>query len=776
MAKTKKHIDPKTDPHLAREQKKYDRPVPSREFIMDFLKEQARPMTRDEVASAMGLSDEEALEGLRRRLIAMERDGQLVVNRRGGYVIVDQQELVRGRVIGHPEGYGWLAPDVGGDRIYLSPRDMRQVLHGDRAVVRLIGLDQQGKPEGKLVDVLSRENRTMMGRFFSESGVSFVTPQNRRMHQDIMIPEEHRGDAYDGQLVVVSIEQQPSRRNQPIGRIIQTLGENIAPGEEAQAAALTFGIPTEWPPEVLDEMRGVPETVPEKAKQGRTDLRGMPLVTIDGADAKDFDDAVFCEPKPSGWRLVVAIADVSHYVRPDTALDKEAQHRATSVYFPGSVVPMLPEALSNGLCSLRPREDRLCMVCDMLIGENGEIRRSRFYRAVMRSRARLIYDIVARVVVDQDAELRERYRDVVPHLDNLYKLYKVLKKARSKRGAIDFETTETQILFDASGGVEAIEPTVRNDAHKLIEECMLAANMATARYLRRHRVPSLFRNHEGPDGDRLDNLRDFLLGVGLKLGGGESPASKDYARLMEVVAKRPDRELIQTVMLRSLQQAVYHPENEGHFGLAMEEYAHFTSPIRRYPDLLVHRAIGHIADGGKAKDFYLSRDEMFSLGEHCSMAERRADEATRDAVMILKCRYIRDRLGEHFDGVIAGVTGFGLFVQLEDVYVEGLVHVTQLDSDFFHFDPISHQLTGERTGRVYRLTDRVRVQVDRVDPDERKIDLSMLGHIGDDGRLTPVVPASDGRKPAKRKGGKSPFARKAGKPAEPRGRRKGSRR
>lgn len=739
---------------------------------MDFLEEQARPMTRDEVSLAMGLEDPDALEGLRRRLIAMERDGQLVQNRRGGYVIVDQQELVRGRVIGHHEGYGWLAPDAGGERIYLSPRDMRQVLHGDRAVVRLIGLDQQGKPEGRLVDVLSRANETLMGRFFSESGVHFVTPQNKRIHQDIIIPAEHTAGADDGQLVVVSIHQQPSLRHQPIGRVIQTLGENIAPGEEVQAAALTFGIPVEFPPEVQGEMRHVPEAVPDRDKQGRTDLRDMPLVTIDGADAKDFDDAVYCEAKPTGWRLVVAIADVSHYVRPGTALDQEAQERGTSVYFPGRVVPMLPEALSNGLCSLRPREDRLCMVCDMLITKNGEIRRSRFYRAVMRSRARLIYDMVARMVVDRDAALRERYQEVVPHLDELHALYKALRTARSRRGAIDFETTETEILFDPEGRIDSIQPTQRTEAHKIIEECMLAANMATARFLRRHRVPALFRNHERPEGDRLDALRDFLRGVGLQLGGGDDPQPRDFARLAEKLKTRPDRELVQTVMLRSLQQAVYHPDNEGHFGLAMDEYAHFTSPIRRYPDLLVHRAVGHVLDGGRGSGFYLNRDAMLALGEHCSMAERRADEATRDALMIMKCRYVREHLGEEFDGIITGVTGFGVFIQLEDIYVEGLVHVTQLDSDFFHFDPIRHQLSGERTGRVYRLTDRVRVKVARADPDERKIDLTMLGHVGPDGRLQPVVSGDDGRKPS-RKGG--PRRGTGAGPRPQRGRRRGGR-
>ncbi len=752
MAKPTKPVDPGTDPNLAREKGKYDKPVPSREFILETLGNQAHPLTREELIDLFGLEDPDAFEGLRRRLIAMERDGQLVRNRRGGYVPVDQEELVRGRIIGHRDGHGWLAPDVGGERIFLSPRDMRLVLHGDRAVVQLIGVDDTGKPEGRLVDVLSRANRTVVGRYFSESGVGFVVPQNRRLHQDIIVPTGEQGDALDGELAVVELHQQPGPRNQPIGRIVQVLGEHIAPGTEIETAALTYDIPMEWPPEVLERAASLPDQVTPDAIEGRTDLRNVPLVTIDSADARDFDDAVYCERTRNGYRLLVAIADVSHYVRPGTPLDSEARERGNSVYFPGKVVPMLPEKLSNGLCSLNPRVDRLCIVCEMLVSESGEVRRSRFYRAVMRSRARMLYDVVARIVVDQEPELRARYRELLPHLQNLHDLYGALRQARGKRGAIDFESTETEIVFNPDGGIEAIEPVERNDAHKLIEECMLAANMATARYLRRHRIPTLFRIHEGPEADRLDILRQFLAAVGLHLGGGDNPRASDYARLMEQVSSRPDRNMIQTVMLRSLQQAVYHPDNVGHFGLAMEEYAHFTSPIRRYPDLLVHRAIGHLLDGGRAEDFPVSTDEMLSLGEHCSMTERRADEATRDALMIMKCHFMRDRIGEDFNGVITGVTGFGLFVELDDIYVDGLVHVTALENDFFHFDPINLKLTGERSGVVYQLTDRVHVKLAKVDPDERKIDLVMLGKLDNGGKVQRVTPSEERQRRRTRRG------------------------
>ncbi|WP_091640218.1 ribonuclease R [Aquisalimonas asiatica] len=764
MTRKRKQADAGVDPYREREAQKYDNPVPSREHLMTFIADQARPLTRDELAQALGLSDPDSLEGLRRRLIAMERDGQVVRNRRRGYVLVDNEELVRGRVIGHQDGYGQLAPDVGGERIFISPRDMRLVMHGDRAVVRVTGVNHEGQPSGILVDVIQRANKTVVGRFFQESGVGFVVPSNKRMHHDIIVPSQSQQNAGNGELVVVQITQQPQARRQPIGEVIQVLGEHIRPGTEIETAQLIYGIPVEWPEAVTKELERLPDEVPEADKKGRKDLRNLPLITIDGADARDFDDAVYAEPKPSGWRLVVAIADVSHYVKPGSALDKEARNRGNSVYFPRNVVPMLPEKLSNGLCSLNPDVDRLCMVCDMLITTGGEIRRSTFYRAVMRSHARMIYEDVARILVDQDEALQAKYAPILPQLDHLYGVYESLRKARNRRGAIDFETTETQILFDDHGSIADIRPTERTDAHRLIEECMLAANQATARYLLKQRLPTLFRNHDGPDEDRLDNLNRFLAETGLALGGGDDPQPADYAKLLRSVQNRPDRHLIQTVMLRSLQQAVYHPVNSGHFGLAMEEYAHFTSPIRRYPDLLVHRGIAHVIEGGKGTTFPVGQDELLGLGEQCSMTERRADEATRDAESILKCQYIRDKVGQEYDGVVTGVTGFGLFVELDGLYVDGLVHVTQLENDFFRFDPIGHHLTGERTGRVYRLTDRVRVRIDKVDPDERKVDLAMLGPLDANGELAePVTDGSrGGRKPGK--GGKGgPGKRDGGK-------------
>ena len=726
---TKKHgADLEGDPYLERERRKYAQPIPSREYIIHQLAEHACPLTRAQLAELFALDEPDELEGLRRRLRAMERDGQLIRNRRGGYVIVDNRALIRGRVRAATEGSGWLKPDRPGPEVYLPPRAMRCLLHGDRAVVRLVGVDARDRPEGELVEVLERANRRVAGRYHEESGVGFVIPASRRIHQDIIVPAAQRNEASDGELVITEILSQPSIRRQPIGRIVEVLGEHIQAGQEISVAASAHGIPVDWPDEVKEALVGLSERVPEAAKRGRVDLRHLPLVTVDGASARDFDDAVYAEPMTNGWRLYVAIADVSHYVGSGTPLEREAAKRGNSVYFPRSVVPMLPPVLSNGLCSLNPRVDRLCVVCEMQISREGALRRSRFYEAVMRSRARLTYDEVTAVHVQRDPAQRRRHRGLLKHIDHLFSVYRVLRKERDRRGAMDFESTESTIEFDETGRIRAIHPTRRTDAHRMIEECMVKANVAAARFLRRHRMSTLYRVHEHPEAARLEKLRAFLAQTGLRLSGSDKPRPKDFARLIERVRDRPDRHFIETVLLRSMTAAEYRPDNAGHFGLALDAYAHFTSPIRRYPDLIVHRAIKHVLNGGRCETFALSHDQLVTLGEHCSMTDRRAEEATRDAVMTLKCRYMAERLGEELPGVISAVTSFGLFVELDDIYVDGLVHITNLESDYFHFDPIGHRLIGERTGKEYRLTDRLRVRVAKVDIDERKLDLALVAH------------------------------------------------
>ena len=717
---------PKKDPYQTREAQKYDNPIPSREFIMLLLEQSEHPLSREQIAESLKLESEEQLEALRRRLRAMERDGQLLFNRRGGYGLVSKMNLVRGRVIGHADGFGFLVPDEGGDDIFLSARQMHACLHGDRVVARISGVDRRGRREGSIVEVLEHANHHVAGRYYFEKGVGFVVADNKRINQDILVPNEQTYGAQDGQLVVVEIQEYPSQRHQAMGRIIEILGDHMAPGMEIDVAIRSHDLPQEWSPLVEAECEMLPAEVPEEAKQGRTDLRQMPLVTIDGEDSMDFDDAVFCEPRGKGWRVVVAIADVSHYVQPGTALDAEARQRGNSTYFPGRVIPMLPEELSNGLCSINPKVDRLCMVCDMDVSEKGKLGKYRFYPAVMRSHARLTYNKVAAMLVDNDQTLREEYHEVVPHLENLYQVYKTLLTQREKRGAIDFDTTETRIVFGEGKKIDTIVPVVRNDAHKLIEECMLLANVATADYLSSHKIPIIYRVHDKPKLEKLTALREFLGELGLSLKGGDTPEAKDYGELLGQIKGRPDAHLIQTVLLRSMNQAVYSPDNHGHFGLAYEAYTHFTSPIRRYPDLLVHRAICHILSGQPVDEFRYGMEDMLILGEHCSMTERRSDDATRDAMDWLKCEYMMDKVGQDFDGIITSVTGFGLFIELSDIYVEGLVHVTGLGDDYFQFDPSHHRMIGERTRKIYRLGDKVRVQVARVDLDERKIDFDMV--------------------------------------------------
>ena len=772
MTRKKRH-----DPNAEREAQKYDNPIPSRELIMEVLADEGEPMSMKRVASALGLAGDDELEALRRRLRAMERDGQLVRNRRDCYGLVSKMQLISGRVIAHPDGFGFLVPDTGGDDLFLSARQMRTLLHGDRALARVSGVDRRGRREGTVVEVLERANNEVVGRFMLEHGIAYVAPDNQRITQDILIPPEGRGSASSGQIVVARIIEQPSTRAKPIGEIIEVLGDHMDPGMEIDIAIRAHELPREWPPEVEEEIQVFGKHVEEEHKQGREDLRDLPLVTIDGEDARDFDDAVYCERQGKGWRLLVAIADVSHYVDYESALDKEGRNRGNSVYFPGRVIPMLPEVLSNGLCSLNPKVDRLCMVCEMELTAAGAVRNYRFFEGLMRSAARLTYNEVAAMVVERRMDLRREYQTLVPHLENLHDLYKVFRARRDKRGAIDFETTETRIVFGPERKIDEIVPVERNDAHKLIEEFMIAANVCAARFLLDNKIPALYRVHEGPSEEKLTALREFLASVGLTLGGGDEPEPKHYAKILGQIEGRPDAHLIQTVLLRSLRQAVYTPENNGHFGLSFDAYAHFTSPIRRYPDLLVHRAIRHVVRGKSVKQYRYGTSDMLAFGEHCSMTERRADEATRDAVDWLKCEYMQDRVGDEYDGIISSVTSFGLFVELDNIYVEGLVHITSLVQDYYQFDPVHHRLVGERSNKVYGLAGKIRVKVARVDLERKRIDFELaeseLEAVG--GGVAPKKKKSRRRKSGK-SGAEQQPAGQTDAPKKKKSRRKRSRR
>jgi ribonuclease R len=740
------------DPEAAREAEKYENPIPSRELILKHLGERGAPANREQLLEEFGLTTEEQLEALRRRLRAMERDGQLIFTRRGTYAPVDKLDLIRGRVSGHRDGFGFLVPEDGSEDLFLSPAQMRLVFDGDRALARVAGLDRRGRREGAIAEVLVRAHESLVGRYYEESGIGFVIPDNPKIQQEVLISQGRAGNAKIGQFVEVKITHWPTQRFQPQGDIVEVVGNYMAPGMEIDVALRSYDIPHVWPEAVVKEAARLKPEVEEKDKEKRVDLRHLPFVTIDGEDARDFDDAVYCEKNSSawklfsgGWKLYVAIADVSHYVKIGSALDEEAKNRGNSVYFPERVIPMLPEELSNGLCSLNPHVDRLAMVCEMTISKLGKMVDYQFYEAVIHSHARLTYNKVSAMLEQpkgaEGKALRGEYAQVLPHLKQLYALYQVLLAARHERGAIDFETQETRIIFGSGRKIAEITPTQRNDAHKLIEECMLAANVATAEFMRKHEIPSLYRVHDGPPPERLEKLKAFLGELGLSLHRGkDGPSPKDYQKLLESIRERPDFHLIQTVMLRSLSQAVYSADNGGHFGLNYEAYTHFTSPIRRYPDLLVHRAIRsvvrskldtpHVQRAGaasmpKARIYPYDEAALEQLGEQCSMSERRADEATRDVVNWLKCEFMKDRVGESFAGVITAVTGFGIFVELRDIYVEGLVHVTGLPGDYYHFDPVHHRLSGERSGRSFRLGDSVEVTVMRVDLDERKIDFEL---------------------------------------------------
>jgi len=757
------------DPEFQNEKGRYEDPIPSRALILETLTEKGEPLTLDDLIGHFKLGKLTQQEALSRRLVAMQREGQAMQNRRGAWGVVTRMNLVAGVVQAHRDGFGFLIPDEGGQDVFLPPRQMRSLMNGDRVLVRISGTDFKGRPEGSVAEVLERGTRTVVGRLHMDQGISYVIPDNPRVQQDVLIPPDQRMDAKRGQMVVAEITAPPGTRTLPVGKIIEILGEHMAPGMEIEAAIRAHNLPFEWPHAVEAEAEAIPATVQPGQIKDREDIRKLPLVTIDGADARDFDDAVYCRPEKKGWTLWVAIADVSAYVIPGAPLDVEGSKRGNSVYFPQRVIPMLPEKLSNGLCSLNPDVDRLCMVCEMRVLPNGEIDKSRFFEGVMRSQARLIYEDVANMLDNPQGELAQKRANLMPHLQALSNVFDALFAAREKRGAIDFESTETRIIFGADRKIDKIVPVKRNRAHRLIEECMIAANVESAKFVEKAKLPVLYRIHDNPDPTKVLALREFLATRGLKLTGGEKPQAMDYAKVLVQARKREDAALIQTVLLRSLMQAQYKPENSGHFGLALTHYAHFTSPIRRYPDLLLHRAIKHALrinkSGGlfkrKSKEaFIYTAEQMGAMGAHCSMTERRADDATRDVSTWLKCEFMRDRVGEEFTGLITSVANFGLFVELEGLYVDGLVHVSSLKSDYYQHDAKQHRLVGGKTGQVYTLGGRVRVKVVRVNLDERKIDLELIdgGAPGKPANSTKpaTAPAKSDKSSKSRKSGKAP--------------------
>jgi len=703
--------------------------LPEREDILEFLREAGRPLKRKQFAEAFIIRDPEIRQALGRRLKAMERDGQLIRNRRGSYGLIEKMDLIKGRVIGHPDGYGFVVPDEGGKDLFLSGKEMRTVLNGDRVLVRQVSVSKQGKREGGLVEVLERANTQLVGRYYEEQGIAYIVPDNKRISQDLLVPSKNKNKAKHGQYVVANIVHQPEKHRQAIGEVVSIIGDGLDASMAVDIAIRSYDIPFEWPEEINKDIEGLSEEVDSKNISDRVDARDIPFVTIDGEDARDFDDAVFCQregdKEGSGWRLLVAIADVSHYVKKQTALDDEARLRGTSVYFPDRVVPMLPEILSNGLCSLKPEVDRYSLICELNIDAKGKVKHSSFFKGIIKSAARLTYTEMSAIVVKKENDARQKRKAFVNQLDDLYQLYQLLHGQRKKQGLIDFSSLESRFEFNEEGQIEAIHTLERNEAHRLIEEMMLVANVAAGEFLEKNEIPTMYRIHETPKLEKLENVRSLLSQLGLSLGGGEEPTSKDYAKLMDVIRKRDDAQMLETVLLRSMPLASYSMVNEGHFGLGFPIYAHFTSPIRRYPDLMVHRGIGHIIEGKTAATFDYSQQQVLELAEHCSMTERRAEEASRDAVQRLKCAFMEDKVGETYSGMVSSVTSFGLFVVLDDIFIEGLIHISNLPVDYYHFDEITHSLRGERGGKVFKLGEKLDVLVTRVDLEERKIDFEL---------------------------------------------------
>jgi ribonuclease R len=763
------------DPHFKRESEKYSNPIPSREYILEFLESAGGPLKFKAIQNALGLYDEQDLVGLDRRLSAMVRDGQIHCDRKRAYGVINKLDLEKGTILGHKDGFGFFSPEKGGKDWFVSAREMRRVFPGEKVLVREKGTNRDGKKEAGIVEVLPGEHPLrIVGRYHVENGFTFVRPEDPRISQDILIPPDDPLKAKKDQVVVIQLTTRPTHKSQGVGRVVEVLGDYLAPGMEIEIAIAQYGIRNEWNDEIHDQLKRLPTQVEEKELIGRVDLRDLPLITIDGEDARDFDDAVYCKPKRlGGWKLYVAIADVSHYVKPNSPLDQEAIKRGNSVYFPNSVVPMLPEQVSNGLCSLKPNVDRLCMVCEINIGRDGKPGRSKFYPAVMHSKARMTYNKVWSIL-EGDESLCNQYKELVKPIQQLHLLYKARLKRKKLRGAIEFETTETQIQFNPNKKIEKIVPVVRNDAHKLIEECMICANVAAAQFFIKKKLPGLYRVHQGPKEKKLEVLRSYLAELGLFITGGTEPTPDVFRKFLEQIEERPDAENIQIMLLRSMSQAEYSPNNEGHFGLAFDAYTHFTSPIRRYPDLIVHRIIKaqvaskelETSDDKNIINKLYTTEKLAEIGQANSITERNADLATRDVMDWLKCEYMQSHIGNQYTGEVSSIANFGLFVRLDEVYVEGLVHVTELGNDYFHYDHARQQMVGERSGKRYSIGDAVEIQVANVDIDLRRIDFSLVDSEAGANGSAPVSEREKLYANAKRKSRKSSAKSGASKNSE----------
>jgi len=713
-----------SDPFLKREKENYQNPIPSRELILEIMNDHGVPIPKKELIKKLEITKDE-YPFFEKRIGAMARQGQILINRKDILCISKKLNLIPGKIMGHPDGFGFLIPeDSSLQDVFLSPKEMSKVFHNDEVMVQVTGIDKKGRQEGVIVEVLSRGNSMIVGRVIQNHGVTIVRAEDKRISHDILVPYHQDMNAQPGQVVEVEMTTQPDFRTKPMGQITKIIGNYSDSGIEIEIALRKHHLPHEFSKDAIKESESFNDEIFVSDYKDHTDLTKLDFVTIDGETAKDFDDAVFAEKAESNMRLFVAIADVSSYVSSSSQLDKEALSRGNSVYFPRRVIPMLPEKLSNGLCSLNPQVNRLTMVCEMVIDNEGLVSEFKFYPAIIFSKARLTYTITHKILYENDDDLIKKYSHVLTNLKNLKKVYDLLSKQREKRSAIEFDSVETAINFNEDGKIDSIQPVHRNEAHKIIEECMLAANVSAAKFLLKENSPAIYRNHESPKEEKLELLKNYIAEFGLKLGGGQKPSAKDYSALLQSIRLRPESQMLQTMILRSMQQAVYETKNKGHFGLAYDTYTHFTSPIRRYPDLIVHRAIKE-----KLKRNELRVKDLDGIAKQCSTTERRADEASRDVEDWLKCYFMKDRLGDVFSGTISSVTGFGVFVSLDEIYIEGLIHVTDLGNDYYVFNKSKHALIGERSGKSFGMGDRVKVKVSQIDMNLSRIDLILISSL-----------------------------------------------
>lgn len=718
------------DPYYRREIEKYGKnPLPSREFILLWLEEQGKLLTFPQIVKAFNMSEARG-DLLHYRIKAMIAAGQLMRNRQGFIGVSHKMDLVSGYVIAHPEGYGFLNVEGDIDDGFIPPQYMRELMHGDKILARIKHVDGQGRKDYVPVEILQRGQKRVVGKLLNNQGIFSVIPENRRLTQPIMIPKAALGDAVANQIVLAEITAYPSKHQQAIGTIVKVLGDEMAAGLEVAIAIENYNIPNHFSDAVRAQIEKMPDALQEADYVDRLDLRHLPMVTIDGISARDFDDALYAEKRGENYRLFVAIADVSYYVKPDSPLDEEAYARGTSVYFPDRVVPMLPEKLSNGLCSLNPHVDRLCLVCELTITPSGQIKNSKFHQAVIQSHARLTYETVEKILFLQDPLMQESFAQLRAPLEDLRAVYQILRTAREKRQAIRFDFKEAEFLFDSEGKIESIQARKELESYQLIEECMVIANVAAAKFLQKHKLIGLYRVHDKPSAERFEKVFNYFAKLGFKTPSFDTVTVEHFAHLLKKAEGRQDRALLEKMILRSLPQALYSSENRGHFALALSHYAHFTSPIRRYPDLLVHRAIRHCLQEESSEVSLYSLEKMDEMAKHCSMTERRADDASRDAMDFLKCEFMSHRIGDEFFGEISSVTSFGLFITLDEFFIDGLVHVSTLPSDYYHYDADNVRLLGERSGHSYQLMDKVRIRVVQVNIEDKKIDFELLEHQG----------------------------------------------